>query len=216
MCTQSNRLMYKIYIWDRKLNESHQIVTWSSEVKSILHQHNLAYIFKNQQIFSTKEITSKLKSSMREKQQELLKTECQNKPKLRTFMLFKDFQILPPHVGKPLSFVERKTLSKLRLGILPIRIETALYVRLILPEDQRLCYCNSGEVESDYYVLFECPMYDHLRESWLNKLCIPENFHNLEQNEKLKVVLNEAKNVRHTAQYLVSVMDLRCLLNKTY
>ena len=162
MCTRSNRLMYKIYIWDRKLNESHQIVTWSSEVKSILHQHNLAYIFENQQIFSNKEITSQLKSSMREKQQELLKTECQNKPKLRTFMLFKDFQILPPHVGKPLSFVERKTLSKLRLGILPIRIETARYVRPILPEDQRLCYCNSGEVESEYYVLFECPMYDHL------------------------------------------------------
>ena len=55
-------------------------------------------------------------------------------------------------------------------------------------------------------------MYDSLRQGWLNKLCIPENFHNLEQNEKLKMVLNEAKNVRHTAQYLVSVMDLRCLL----
>ena len=167
-------------------------------------------------IFSIKEIILKLKSSMRENQQELLKTECQNKPKLRTFMLFKDFQILPPHVGKPLSFVERKTLSKLRLGILPIRIETARYVRPILPEDQRLCYCNSGEVESEYYVLFVCPMYDNLRQSWLNKLCIPENFHILEQSEKLKIVLNEANNVRHTAQYLVSVMDLRCLLNKTY
>ena len=131
-------------------------------------------------------------------------------------MMFKDFRTLPPHVGKPLSFVERKTLSKLRLGILPIRIETARYVRPILPEDQRLCYCNSGEVESEYYVLFVCPMYNNLRQTWLNKLCIPENFHNLERDEKLKIVLNEPQNVRHTAQYLVSVMDLRCLLNKSY
>ena len=76
---------------------------------------------------------------MREKQQDLIKTECENKPKLRTLLLFKDFQTLPPHVGKPLSFVERKTISKLRLGILPIRIETARYIRPILPEDQRLC-----------------------------------------------------------------------------
>ena len=37
-------------------------------------------------------------------QQQLLKTECENKPKLRTLMLFKDFENLPPHVGKPLSF----------------------------------------------------------------------------------------------------------------
>ena len=95
-------------------------------------------------------------------------------------------------------------------------METARYVRPILPEDQRLCYCNSGEVESEYYVLFVCRMYDNLRQSWLNKLCIPENFNILEQSEKLKIVLNEANNVRHTAQYLVSVMDLRCLLNKAY
>ena len=99
-------------------------------------------------------------------------------------------------VGKPLSFVERKTLSKLRLGILPIRIETARYVRPILPEDQRLCYCNSGEVESEYYVLFVCSMYNNLRQTWLKKLCIPENFNRLPKNEKLKLVLNEAENVR--------------------
>ena len=157
-----------------------------------------------------------LTTSMREKQQDLIKTECENKPKLRTFLLFKDFQTLPPHVGKPLSFVERKTISKLRLGILPIRIETARYIRPILPEDQRLCYYNSGQVESEYYVLFQCPMYNNLRQTWLNKLFLPENFHTLEQNEKLKIVLNEAQNVRHTAQYLVSLMDLRCLLNKAY
>ena len=216
MCTPSNRLLYKIYVWDRNLNESNQINTWSSEVKSILNQHNLTYIFENQQIFSIKDIIYKLKTSMREKQQDLIKTECENKPKLRTFLLFKDFQTLPPHVGKPLSFVERKTISKLRLGILPIRIETARYIRPILPEDQRLCYCNSGQVESEYYVLFQCPMYNNLRQTWLNKLFLPENFHTLEQNEKLKIVLNEAQNVRHTAQYLVSLMDLRCLLNKAY
>ena len=139
MCTPSNRLLYKIYVWDRNLNESNQINTWSSEVKSILNQHNLTHIFENQQIFSIKDVIYKLKASMREKQQDLIKTECENKPKLRTFLLFKDFQTLPPHVGKPLSFVERKTISKLRLGILPIRIETARYIRPILPEDQRLC-----------------------------------------------------------------------------
>ena len=138
------------------------------------------------------------------------------KSKLQTFLLFKDFQTLPPHVGKPLSFVERRTISKLRLGCLPLRIETGRYLRPVLPENERVCYCNSGEVESEYYVLFHCPMYNRLRNAWLEKLCIPDNFHDLTKNDKLVFVLNKSENVRHTAQYLISVMDLRSLLNKSY
>ena len=108
-------------------------------------------------------------------------------------MLFKNFENLPPHIGKPLSFVERRTISKLRLGILPLRLETARYLRPILPENERVCYCNSGEIESEFYVLFQCAMYHDLRQAWLGNLCIPENFNNLSKNEKLKLVLNEAK-----------------------
>ena len=121
-----------------------------------------------------------------------------------------------PHIGKPLSFVERRSISKLRLGILPLRLETARYLRPILPENERVCYCNSGEIESEFYVLFQCTMYHDLRQAWLGNLCIPENFNNLPKNEKLKLVLNEAQNVRLTAQYIVSVMDRHSLLNKVY
>ena len=153
---------------------------------------------------------------MFEKQHKILETECKNKPKLRTFMLFKDFKTLPPHVGKPLTFVERRAMSKLRLGILPLRLETARYLRPILPENERVCYCNSGKIENEYYVLFECKMYNDLRRAWLNKLSIPENFDILPKNEKLKLVLNDPNNVRHTAQYTISIMDQRSLLNKVY
>ena len=100
-------------------------------------------------------------------------------------------------MGKPLSFIERKSLSKLRL---PLRFETGQYVRPVLPEEQRLCYCNSGEVESEIHVLFSCCMYANLRQQWLNKLNIPLNFNDLPIDEKLKLTLNNAENVRPTAQ----------------
>ena len=157
-----------------------------------------------------------LKTSMYEMQQQIVRNECEYKPKLRTFMLFKDFGPLPPHVGKPLSFVERKNISKLRLGILPLRIETARYTKPIVPENQRLCYCESGEIENEYHAIFICSKYNNLRDAWLNKLSIPENFHELGMKEKLSLVLNKPENVRLTAQYIVSFMDLRCLLNKAY
>ena len=107
---------------------------------------------------------------MLEKQQILVENVCMNKPKLRTFVTFKDFKSISPHVYKALSFLERKTISKTRLGILPIRLETARYVRPVVPEDQRLCYCNCGEPESEFHVLFICEKYSNLRQLWMHKL----------------------------------------------
>ena len=85
-----------------------------------------------------------------------------------------------------------------------------------MPENQRVCYCNSGDVESEAHVLFNCRMYHDLRDDWLGKLLIPNDFSNLPVNEKLKLVLNDPFNVRPTAKFLVSLMDLRCLQNKSY
>ena len=157
-----------------------------------------------------------LKESMEKAQKELVKYECEMKPKLRTFLTFKEFGSLPPHVGKPLSFLERKMISKLRLGILPLRMETARYERPIIPENERLCYCQSEAIESEYHVLFECSVYDDLRDIWMNLMTLPENFCNLCSGGKLNEVLNIAVNVRHTAKYLLSVMDRRKMRNKLY
>ena len=153
---------------------------------------------------------------MYSKQQVYVKTECDNKPKLRTFVTFKDYATLAPHVGKPLTFMERKTISRLRLGILLLRVETARFTRPVVPEHRRVCYCYSGEVENEYHVLFNCSVYYELREAWLKKLQLPDNFERLLPAERLALVLNKAENVRHTAHYLMSLLDLRSLLNKIY
>lgn len=153
---------------------------------------------------------------MLKKQQEVIKTECLSKPKLRTFVGFKDFGKVSPHIGKSLSFVEKKAVSQLRLGILPIRLETARYLRPLVPEAERVCYCNSGEIENEVHLLFHCTKYDHLRLHWLEKLDIPENFLTINDAEKLGLVLNVPEHVKPTARYLVAVMDLRRMINKSY
>ena len=197
-------------------NNSSQIETWSSEVKDILQNHNLSSIYEQRQIFPFKSTIESLKSSMKKMQIDIVKSECEKKPKLRSFLAFKDFSSLSSHVGKPLTFLERKMISKLRLGILPLRIETGRYERPILPEAQRLCYCQMGIIESEYHALFECKMYNELRETWKSKLVLPDNFDNLPVNCKMGQVLNIGENVRHTSKFLVSLMDLRRLLNKIY
>ena len=135
----NNRLVSKVYSWERYLNDSGLIYSWSSEVKEVLHTNDQGIIYDRQQIFPLKRIIAQLKDSMLKKQQAYVKAECESKPKLRTFLLFEDFATIPPHVGKPLTFVERRIISKIRLGILPLRVETAWYTR---PEHQRVCCCH--------------------------------------------------------------------------
>ena len=168
------------------------------------------------EIFPSRSTVTCLKESMLKSQNIKLKEECLLKPKLRTFLSFKDFDSVTPHIGKPLSFHERRMISKLRLGILPIRLETARYMRPLIPEQERVCYCGSQDVESEIHVLFHCSMYDSLREIWMKNLCVPDNFKELPINEKLKQVLNRPENVRPTAKFVVSLMDKRSLSNKLY
>ena len=115
--TPKHRLMYRVFMWDRHLNSSGEISTWSNEIKTILYENNLNQLYDSQQIFPAKNVVTQLRSSMLISQQNIIKNECESKPKLRTFVIFKDYKTVPPHVGKPFSFLERKTLSKLRLGI---------------------------------------------------------------------------------------------------
>lgn len=214
--TPNHRLIKRIYFWDKNLNERGQIKSWSSEVKSVLYDNSLNHVYDAQGIFPVKTIVNQLKSNLLKKQRVLVENECKSKPKLRTFVQFKDFKTVPPHVYKPLSFLERKTISKTRLGILPIRLETARYVRPKLPEAERLCYCNSGEIESECHVLFNCEKYNQLRQIWFSKLSKPEEFIDLSDQDKLKIAFNEPTNVKCTAQYLIDMLDLRRLINNQY
>ena len=178
-------------------------------MKSILDEHGHGYIFDTQIQFPTKSVTSSLKDSMKNMQSSTLKEQCLLKPKLRSFVKFKDFTLLSSHVAKSMTFNERRILSKIRLGVLPIRLETGRYVKPPLLEAERTCYCDSGEIESEFHVLFGCNKYLVLREAWLSKLVIPENFNQMDFCDKMGLALNNAENIKYTAKYLLDVMDLR-------
>ena len=100
LSTSNSRILKHVYQWDYALNKSGKIKTWSSEVKTILHENDLGYIFDSQQIFPTNIVTNQLKVSLIRKQQEQVKLECENKPKLRTFLKIKEFDKTSPHIFK--------------------------------------------------------------------------------------------------------------------
>ncbi len=65
------------------------------------------------------------------------------------------------HICSNLPKYERSLISQLRLGILPIRIETVRYSNLPVPEQQRICLsCDSNQVANELHFLFHCHLYD--------------------------------------------------------
>ena len=214
----NNRLTKKILMWDRELNEANLVFSWSSELKSIFDNCDMSFTY-NCNEFPLKQTIFQLKKIFIEQQKTQLKEDCESKDKLRTFVTFKDFDSLPCHVSKPVSFVKRRFISKLRTGCLPIRIETGRFSRPRLLEHDRICLAcinnvdpsivQTPKIENEFHFLFICNRYESIRNTLFSKLQLPDDFEILPDFEKLKAVLNEEKNVSLTAQFIVDAYRLR-------
>ena len=140
-----------------------------------------------------------------------LKVKCGNKPQLRNYVQYKNFDETPPTLLKPLTFIQRKSLSKLTTSCLELRVCTGRYTQL--PEADRVCTvtreCEAEKkLESEYHFLFHCDAYATIRQPWLENATLGESFHQLSDMEKVKVITNLA-NVKPTAQYIVDAFNHR-------
>ena len=157
-------------------------------------------------------------------QANFLKGKCEQMPKLRTFLTFKKFDKMPAYVSKPLSFLQKKITAKIRLGSLELRIESGRFSRPRLQVHERVCLLcrdtnqadgQEPSVETEFHFIFICSHYNTLRLSWIESLVKPENFDGLSEGEKLSVVLNDAENVKSTAQFITRAYSMRSkVINK--
>ena len=84
--------------------------------------------------------------------------EAQSKPKLATYVSFKDRDSPDTLVKSNLKRGIRSLLAKLVSGIFPLEVETGCYTST--PRDQRLCkVCNLNLVEDKCHFLFDCCAY---------------------------------------------------------
>ena len=75
--------------------------------------------------------------------------------------------------------------------------------------------CNvNASIEDKFHFIFQCVAYNDLRANWLSKLKLPENFLEIEVPEKLNIVLNEAENVKVTAQFILDAYNYRSKIVK--
>ena len=98
----------------------------------------------------------------------------------------------------------RSVIAKMRCGVFPLALETGRWRGL--PIDNRTCpYCHDA-VESEMHFLVERPLYQALREKYLNSE-IPFNWTDLTDREKLYILLNDL--YKSTAIFIREAFSVR-------
>ena len=150
--------------------------------------------------------------------------ECLKSDKLRTYnTLFDPFvphESVIAYTRQCLPFILRKRLSQLRLGCLPIRIESDRYTRPIVHRDLRYCLqpkCknvannlddNLKDVENEFHFLIVCSQYDNLRSVLYSKIESP-SFPSMTDQNKFVYLLTTQSVAKIVAQFIVDAFDDR-------
>ena len=131
--------------------------SWCHDIKSIFEQTNFAHIYNNKITVDPSDVQNKLVELFSSNFIDSLPM----KQKLRNYALFK-FSFEPePYTTAYLSRNKRSIFAQLRMGILPLRVETGRFQNLDL-RDRKCIYCNSGQVEDENHFIFHCKHYDRL------------------------------------------------------
>ena len=212
-----NRLTKIIFEWDYHLQRNN----WSCDTKNIFAKCNLASKFERKEKCSVSDMISLL---FFDDYKDNWAMKVQQKPKLRTYKLFKTdfnpekylFFNLPKH--------KRSILAQFRLGILPLNIETGRYknvtddkgqIRKQKPEERLCTLCAMGSTEDEFHFLFDCECYSSKRNTLLNKVSLQNrNFSSLSRSSKLEFLMKNS--VNNLCNYLCASWEIRkeLLFNK--
>lgn len=198
----SNRLTYKVFLHNYNLAvQGH--TNWCSQVLSIFDAIGIADVFDNRNLCDLK----LCKDILLKKQEVEWQIAVTQKPKLRFYALFKSNLYPETYVKLNLTAQERSILAQLRLGILPIKIETGRFNNLTA--ENRICeMCSLNVVEDECHFLFNCERYDDMRNHWIDSIRTQcHDFDYMEIENQLSYLFDNL--VRTTAKYVIKCFNLR-------
>ena len=153
---QENRLPRKVL--DFELGNISNTKSWFQMLKSILPVFGISDIN-----MSFRFNIIHLKSFLLEQSQKDWLEIIKNKPKLRLYRQFKKTFETQNYVNLNMSKYQRSLTAKLRMGILPLALETGRYTNTALKE--RGCFYCNGEIEDELHFICNCKLYTKYRET---------------------------------------------------
>ena len=134
-----------------------------------------------------------------------VKFEMSNKRKLRLYRNIKKDCNVEKYVKLNLTQSQRSLLCQLRIGVLPLRVETGRYINLKV--EDRICeQCNLNSVEDELHFLFHCTLYEEERVNFYSNIDNRAFIH-MADIDKLEYLCNEKP--RLLAKYIVNNFEKR-------
>ncbi len=134
------------------------------------------------------------------------KIETQNKPKLRTYVQFKESYNVEQYVLSFMNRGHRSYLAQLRCGILPLEIETGQWYNI--SAENRVCkVCKTNSVENEINFIFHCNLY-HEKIFYQKVQNVIPTFLQVNYHEKLKILISD-NIVNIFAKYLCDIVKIR-------
>jgi len=157
-----DRLTRKVFEWDFQLLNSN---SWCYKIESIFEKIGLWDFFSNGKEIDLKVAKDLLIDDMNQTWAEKLPY----KPKLRLYSIVKTCIETENFVTAFIPKYQRSLMAQIRIGILPLAIETGRYTRTDL--DNRLCLlCDNGHIEDETHFLCQCPAYRNIRDKYIQTL----------------------------------------------
>ncbi len=157
--TDNERLVKKVFLWDKDLHNRTNKGNFMSHVKQICSDCDLNVNYVN----NVQIDISSVKQCLFERVGAKWSDNCVNMTKLDLYKQIKTTFETEKYLMLNIDRYEKSLLSQLRYGILPLRVETGRFVNE--KRCERICtLCNNGNIEDQIHFLFYCKLYDTQRD----------------------------------------------------
>ena len=128
--------------------------------------------------------------------------------KLRLYRTLKTGRDTETFLQANISRRQRSALSRFRAGVPLLNIEFGRYCNI--PVDRRFCVRCHNDVEDELHALIRCPLYKDIRKSLFEYILIyVPNFMELDDNDKLVIVLSDGRVARAAARACSQIIEER-------
>jgi hypothetical protein len=171
-CTNDNliKITYSFMFNDAEQNITYNNRNWAYQIKSILEQLGLTYVWNEQETLTEKSeqtyTYNLIKQRLFDHYKQHWYSEIINSSRLNTYCRTKNTFNTEPYLDIITTKKFKIALTQFRLSSHRLEIERGRYHNIA--RDNRKCkFCNLNVVESEYHFLLICPLYKDIRKTYL-------------------------------------------------
>lgn len=193
----NSTLTKRIYLTlkdDTESGRNYNGKNWAFQIKSILQQHGLGYIWTQQ--FDIEIPYNTIKQRIFDMYHQKWYSDINNSSRLQAYCSYKHDFKLEKYLSVVMENKFKIALSRFRTSSHNLMVETGRYNNT--PRNQRLCLsCNMQTIENEYHFLLVCPKYRELRNKYFKPYYCHwpslNKFESLLTTSSTKVICNLSK-----------------------